>query len=200
MHLDLRTQAQLYVGLFEKELHPWLTKCLQDVRSVVDVGAAYGEYTLLALLKSSAEHVFSFEPDPEVAAWLQRNLISNGLQSGSRLSLSNTYVGSTEGPGFTAADSLAASLLTPCLLKVDIDGGEGELLRAASGRVLQMDGLRWIIETHSLALERECDAILQSHGYVTRIIPNARWRRFIPEQRPGPDNHWLIAANDGTIA
>jgi hypothetical protein len=151
------------------------------------------------LLKTSAEHVFSFDPDPRAVACLQRNLESNGLQGSPKLSLSKTYVGSSNGPGRISADTLASSLVAPCFLKVDIDGGEGDLLRAASSRLLHMNQLRWIVETHSAALEQECNGILLSHGYVTRIVPNAWWRAIIPEQRPGEQNRWLIATNDGTL-
>ena len=50
-----------------------------------------------------------------------------------------------------------------------------------------------LIETHSIALERDCCSYLQSCGYNTKIVPNAWWRSMIPEQRPLDHNRWLWA-------
>jgi hypothetical protein len=58
---------------------------------------------------------------------------------------------------------------------------------------LESPGVRWLIETHSLDLERGCIELLAGHGYVTRIIPNAWWRIAVPEQRHGEINRWLAA-------
>ena len=59
---------------------------------------------------------------------------------------------------------------------MDIDGGEVGVLRAAAKRLLGVPGLRWIIETHSLELERECVSILGiTAGYSMTIIQKAWW-------------------------
>ena len=196
MHLDLRTQTQFYLGLFERELYPWVTRFATGVRNVVDIGAAQGEYTLFALLKTNAERVIAFEPSPQAVEHLQRNLDTNGLAHSDKLVLHTRFVGSADSPECFSIDALTDSILMPCLLKMDIDGGEAEVLRAASKRLLNVTGLRWVIETHSVSLEKACGSILSSHGYWTRVIPNAWWRTFIPEQR-GPDqNRWLVATND----
>src|SRR5438105_4735401 len=85
MHIDLRTQSQLYAGLFERELHPWMVRFSKGIRSAVDIGAAYGEYTLFALLKTEAARVMSFEPDEQVIGHLHLNLHSNGLDNCTKL-------------------------------------------------------------------------------------------------------------------
>src|SRR3989442_1787852 len=87
MHLDLRTQTQFYLGLFERELYPWVTRFATGVRNVVDIGAAQGEYTLFALLKTNAERVIAFEPSPQAVEHLQRNLDTNGLAHSDKLVL-----------------------------------------------------------------------------------------------------------------
>jgi hypothetical protein len=196
MHLDLRTQTQFYLGLFERELHPWMVLFSKNVRSVVDIGAADGEYTLFALLKTNAERVMTFEPSSEAVEHLQRNLDANGLADCDRLDLHARFVGSADSPSSISIDALCDSILTPCLLKMDIDGGEAELLGAASTRLLGVSGLPWVIETHSISLEKACASILRTHGYRTRIIPNAWWRALIPEQRVSEQNRWLVATND----
>jgi hypothetical protein len=196
MHLDLRTQTQFYLGLFERELYPWMTRFAKGVRTVVDIGAAHGEYTLFALLKTNAERVMAFEPSPQAVEYLQRNLDINGLAHCDKLVLHTRFLGSADSGICTSPDALTDSILTPCLLKMDIDGGEAEVLRAASGRLLNLSGLRLVIETHSVSLEKACGSILATHGYRTRVIPNAWWRTFIPEQRGSEQNRWLVATND----
>lgn len=193
MDLDLRTESQILVGLFERELHPWLTRLAKGIRSAVDIGAAHGEYTLYALRNTSAEQVVSFEPDPRLLKQFHRNLELNGLDRDPRLQLHTKFLSDKEGPDSMDASILAGTLLSPCLIKMDIDGGEAIVLRAASKRLLLAPGMRWIVETHSKELEAECIAIFQSLGYSTTIVPNARWRALIPEQRFREHNRWLIA-------
>jgi hypothetical protein len=50
-----------------------------------------------------------------------------------------------------------------------------------------------LIETHSLALETACARFLDELHYSVIVIPNAWWRKFIPELRPTDHNRWLWA-------
>ena len=64
-------------------------------------------------------------------------------------------VGGTAGEGWITLDSLAPAIALPCLVKkVDIDGGEADLLRGAAA-LLQAAQVRWIVEIHSKSLEQE---------------------------------------------
>ena len=160
-------------------------------------GAGYGEYTIFALTKTSAKRVIAFEPNPAVWEELRHNLRINGLENDSRIALHLKYLGSAEGPGTIAASRLADWIVPPCLIKLDIDGGEGEVMRASAPKLLSAPGLRWIIETHSAELERECITILEAAGYAITIAPNAWWRAIIPELRPIDHNRWLVAVKPG---
>src|SRR5262245_60176270 len=62
MELDLRSQTQLYLGLFERETYSAMRRLTTGIASAIDVGAAYGEYTLYLLAKTSAHKVWAFEP------------------------------------------------------------------------------------------------------------------------------------------
>ena len=73
-----------------------------------------------------------------------------------------------------------------------LDGGEEQVLNGARN-FNNLPGIRWLIETHSQQLEVSCDKILQAAGFQTRIIPNARWRIFVPELRPIAHNRWLAS-------
>ena len=75
-----------------------------------------------------------------------------------------------------------------------IEGAEVKALGGAAVLLHRLD-VRWLIETHSADLERECLDILHLAGYKTRVISPAWWRFFLPEQRCG-HNRWLAAAKD----
>ena len=193
MDLDLRTESQIYAGLFERELHPALWRLSRGIRSAVDIGAAHGEYTLFALMKTNAERVISFEPDDKMLSQFHLNLRLNGLEGDKRWELHSKFLADREGPQSIDANDLAAWIRTPCLVKMDIDGGEAAVLRSCVRRVLPTPDTRWIIETHSLDLENECISLLRASGYTTTIIPNASWRSILPEQRFRKHNRWLTA-------
>jgi|HubBroStandDraft_6_1064221.scaffolds.fasta_scaffold193626_2 predicted RNA methylase len=192
MEMDLQNESQIYAGLFERELYPAIRRLAQDARTVVDIGAAQGEYTLYALLKTAAERVISFEPDPAIMEKLHRNLKLNALDPNGRLELCPKYIGVTDGADMVAADRLADWIQPPCFLKMDIEGAEAAVLRASLQRLLPAPGLRWLIETHSHSLQKECESILASCGYTTKYIPQAWWRAILPELR-GTQVGWLVA-------
>ena len=192
MNLDLSFQTQLYMGLAEAELNAALYTLSKDIRSAVNIGAAYGEQTLFFLKKTPAETVLSFEPDGTVREQLLDNLKLNYLEQTPRLRLSSKFVGSQNTSQMCSLDSIALSLPKPCLVQMDVEGYEVDVLRGA-GNFLNQPSVRWIIETHSEALEQTSRQILQQAGYDTKIVPNAWWRIFLSELRPKLQNRWLIA-------
>ena len=192
MGLSLQSQAQIYVGLFEKETHSWLHRLSQDISTAIDIGVAYGEHTIYFLTKTKATKVFAFEPDASCIPFLRENLQLNGLDRSERLELSTRFVGVSDTGQMIRLDSLAVSVNSPCLVKMDVDGAEEEILRGARA-LNSLPGVRWLIETHSKELETACEGILTAAGFQTRIIPNAWWRALIPEMRPSAHNRWLAA-------
>jgi len=191
MRLSLQSQFQIYLGLFEKELHPWLKRLSEGITTAIDIGAAYGEYTLYILLKTKASKVYAFEPDSYCAEEFKANLSLNPVDS-ARIEFSSAFVGDTDTTQQTSLDTLSQYVRTPCLIKMDVDGAEANILKAAT-RLNQLPGIRWIIETHSKELEQACLAILKSAGFEIRIIRKAWWRFFLPELRPREHNQWLVA-------
>ena len=136
MEIDLQSESQIYAGLFEREVYPAVRRLSKDVRTVVDIGAAQGEYALYALLKTAAERVISIEPDPAMIDKLHRNLQLNALDPNGRFELCAKYVGASEGANMLAADRLAEWIQPPCFLKMDIEGAEATVLRASAARLL----------------------------------------------------------------
>ncbi len=193
MELDLAHQSQRYWGLDERELINAFRRFIPACQSLIDVGANDGYYTM-AFLQSQAARVIACEPGPPMEQLLA-NARTNGYDTGERFTAERRFVGS--GENSVSIAELVKDLPTPIFLKVDIDGGEVDLLRSAENCDCLND-LRWLIETHSKELEAGCIEWLEAHGYQTRIIYNAPWRVLLPEQRPIPHNRWLIAEPPAT--
>jgi hypothetical protein len=191
MEMELRDQTQLFLGLHEREVYNNLQVLARNIRTAIDVGAAEGEYTLFFLLRAKADRVVAVEPDADLREVLQRNLNSNPHDRG-RVELCEYYVADIDENRRRRLDTIAASLAGPCLVKIDVDGGEVDVLRGAQIMLSRPD-VRWLIETHSHELERECLKILSVAGHEARVITNAWWRFLVPENRPIDHNRWLVA-------
>lgn len=192
MNLSLRTQTQFWIGIFEKETHPWLARLSQGAATAIDIGVAHGEHTIYFLTKTKAATVLAFEPDASCMPSLRANLALNGVDRSSGLSISTKFVGASDGEREIRLDSLASSVTSPCIVKMDVDGGEERILDGAANFNTLPD-VRWLIETHSKDLEIACRRILTAAGFQTRVIPNAWWRVLVPEMRPCDHNRWLAA-------
>jgi hypothetical protein len=192
MELDFAHHTQRWLGLQERELYGWFRRLSSGIRTAMDVGASEGMYTLYFLAKTPAERVFAFEPSADGLQQLETNLALNGLDRDPRLAIVPKRVGSSVNEEQATLDSLAERIHQPCLVKVDIDGGEVTLLEGAR-TLLHSSETRWIIEVHSNALQKKCLEILRAANYRTLVVRNAWWRHFLPELRPGELNHWIIA-------
>jgi hypothetical protein len=196
MEIDLRSKTQLFLGLFERETHSWLRRFSPGTATAIDIGANEGEYSIYFLLHTPARSVLGFEPDTAVWPLLRSNLALNHLRDDQRLTLSSKFVGDREDGGMCTLDSITASTQAPYLIKLDVDGAETSVLRGARRLLASGVPSRWIIETHSRDLERECIEIMRAAGYTTTIISNAWWRTILPELRPLEHNRWLVATNE----
>jgi hypothetical protein len=130
MQLDLAHHSQRWLGLQERELYGWMRQFARNINTAVDVGANDGMYTLYFLARTSARKVYSFEPSVECLQKLKENLAVNNLTSDERLEIVARNVGASGAEGWTTLDSLASTIVPPCLIKVDIDGGEGDYSEA----------------------------------------------------------------------
>lgn len=188
MSLDLSFQLQRLVGLDEREVMAEVRRLSRSCSTLIDVGANDGYYTL-AFLGSQARKVVACEPGP-IVSLLLANAAANGFVPGERLYIEQRMIGGM--PGEVAVTELIDGLPGPIFLKVDIDGGELELLQSAA-LSSRLGELSWLIETHSADLETNCLQWLRGRGYKVRVVRNAWWRSLIPERRPLDLNRWLIA-------
>src|SRR5207302_544107 len=133
------------------------------VLSAVDIGAADGEYALYFLLKSHAKVIVAFEPSEWARRQLARNLKLNNCAGDPRLTVDPHFAGRRDFGTERTVDSLLPQLEPPCLIKIDVDGGELDVLMGAR-RTLARPEISWIIETHSRELETQCLDLLSNSG------------------------------------
>jgi FkbM family methyltransferase len=153
--------GNLYVGLHEFAEMAFLLHFLRPGDLFADVGANVGSYSVLAGAAVGAD-VIAFEPG-EAFPWLVRNLQLNGLR---KAQARRTAVGAASGTvAFTTgADTMnridpggavtvpvttldaACSERAPALIKIDVEGFEGDVLKGAVG-ILENPG------THAVIME-----------------------------------------------
>lgn len=188
MSIDLASQLQRYLGLDEREIAKVVSGFISQCPTLVDVGANDGYYTM-AFLASNAHRVIACEPGPARAELLS-NAAANGYHPSERFTLESRLVGGR--PGEVSVAELLDGEPSPAFLKVDVDGGEVDVISSAANYRC-LGKTRWVVETHSLELEEECLKWFNDHDFRTLIVDAAWWRSLIPEQRPLVHNRWLVA-------
>lgn len=186
LRLDPNHHAPLMLGYYELELVSSLKRFAAHADCVFDVGGAFG-YDALMLAQIAPGRVVTFEPLPDKVMQMQHNLELNR-------SLADRVVVRAEplgapGDGVATVDEMAAIYGAPKFIKIDVDGGEVDVLRGAE-RTLLDHRPHLVIETHSPELERQSGDLLLAAGYRPRIKHN---RKVLVEHRPSPHCRWLIA-------
>jgi hypothetical protein len=192
MNLDFRDQTQVWLGLAERELCPWIRRFSCGAVTGLDVGSADGELALYFLSQAGIKHVLAFDSKPSFLDDADASLQLNGLKNDSRLTLVNKFVGNQDNEQYCTLDACAAHLPGPCVVRIDVEGAEMAVLNGAA-RLLARKDVAWIIETHAAQLEQECQARLTAAGLRTQVVKNAWWRMLVPDLRLLPHNRWLVA-------
>lgn len=197
LELDLRSDFQLYSGMWEIETHHYLNKW-SDYTWAIDVGAGGGELCLFLLKhKPHLQQLFAVEPDRAEVHRMRLNFRGNPDLDTGRITIVESRAGT--GAGAAANKWSLDELKTargPGLIKIDVDGFEIEVLKGAT-KLLGSGTIDLLLETHSLALEQDSIEFLKRLGFATTLIKNGWYRRFIPEQRPSDHNRWLWASSRG---
>src|SRR5262249_6878424 len=113
-----------------------------------------------------------------------------------KLTCVRKFASANEENGHCTVDALAADLPRPVVLKIDVDGGEMDVLGGAE-KLLKAKAALLVIETHSRELEEACLKLLKQLHYDCRIVRNAWYRWLVPETRDVPHNRWLVARPRG---
>jgi len=192
-HIDAATKSQRVLGLDEAEITSAIRRLTADAGSALDIGANDGWYSLYFASRPNIERVIAFEPCQALMGRVQENFALNDPTFAEKLSCMNTFVGTTDDENWCTVDSVVNDLPRPILLKIDVDGGELDVLRGGR-RLLESGQALLVIETHSKDLEDDCFALLADFGYEVRVVRNAWYRWLIPEARPLIHNRWLVAS------
>lgn len=185
--------------IIEGLCYPFPSNNDRPVRSVVDLGAHAGEYTVMAAVRWPEATVHAFEPNPQIIPLLKRNckpyanivIHEQAVDVQSRTDrLYFSSLGSVAAsivkpalappPGYERAGADveivgadAVSALAPDILKLDIEGVEGVLL-AALGQAVARIG-RIYVEFHHENIRRHIDDVLfPTHVLEYARIPNGR--------------------------
>jgi hypothetical protein len=189
--IDFQHHTKIYLGLYEIELNRHLRDLTRDARGCFDVGGQHG-YDALILAKLTQHNVVTFDCDRDACDQMRRNLDANG-GVGQKVKIRQAFVGkhTNSDQGILALDDVAfdPAYFVPDFVKIDIEGAEYEALQGME-RLLRERAPGLLIETHSLALERQCDEFLRERGYSTLIVHPRRWA---PDYRPIEHNRWLVA-------
>ena len=175
----------------EAEVVPYFEP--KEGENVVDVGASFGRYTLLASKKVGPNgKVLSIEPEYENFRLLNRNIALNKLYNVTTLQLAayskkeklRLYSNYTIMPelagrynqefvqvnGNTLDNILNQIGLTKVnWMKIDVDGAELEVLKGSSNTLSKKEDLMLLIETHGEHLHHEVIQILDSFNFMVQF-------------------------------
>jgi FkbM family methyltransferase len=178
-----RNELSFISGLWEFWVQDALLEHVRPGDRVWDVGAYIGYFSLIMRLRAGHGRVYALEPDPMNRERLERMLRANGATDIQVLPCAagsyNGEIGlirqdghpatsATDGAGelsvpVTTLDTLAERLGDPRLIKLDVEGAEAEILRAAPRLVHEVRPI-WLLELHG-ADGQDAVRLLSAAGY-----------------------------------
>ncbi|MDF2118183.1 FkbM family methyltransferase [Roseiarcaceae bacterium H3SJ34-1] len=191
LSLNLASQTQIYLGLWERETYPAIEKAANSATWFVDVGAGAGELCCYFAKRPNVNRIYAIEPQRSELVLAKQNASLNAIPDG-KIDYLQKRVSPDAADDAIKLDDLALGE-GPGFIKIDVDGFEMEVLRSGPN-LLARKNVTLLIETHTVLLEKECISFLQSMGYSCVIIYNAWWRSIFPEKRTIEHNRWLSAA------
>jgi FkbM family methyltransferase len=192
LHLNPRYDSGYWRGDYEENIRAVFAKHLKLGDVMYDVGANIGFFSLLAArLVGPPGLVFAFEPDPDNASRIQEHIEANSLKqisvvtspvwsSNERVFFarssdhSSRLIGSVtmardSAEGFylqaVTLDDFARRHGAPMLVKMDVEGGEAEVLKGAL-RVFSDSRPRLLCEVHHEAAARAVRDWLRERSYT----------------------------------
>lgn len=191
--MNPRESLRKVFGLYEHELNRWLEGALPRTARVLDVGANDGYFTFGCAAafqrRNRVGEIVAFEPQLQHVMAL-RAATARQAPNGVRIDIRHSLVGATAGDGVTTLDAIDTADRCNTLIKIDVEGAEGDVIRGAASW-LDRSNL-FLIEVHRRELIDELRAAFASRGLELELI----------EQQPLPwlgrevrdaDNWWLVS-------
>lgn len=197
-NVDTASKSMRLLGLDEREIAAETKKFAEQARWAMDIGANDGWYATYFASLPNIQHVVACEPGDGLHDSIRSNVALNAKIPPGKLELIRKFVSDKNDDQNVSIDSMRSQIVAPLLIKLDVDGGEMDVLRGAKQTLAEMDCLL-VVETHSPELERDCIATLKELGYKTRIIDHGWYRMFVPEHRVSEHNRWFVAAKRDAV-
>ena len=194
-NLDTTNFASHLIGMYEREIAADITAFAERAVCALDIGANDGWYSLYFASRPGIKSVYAFEPVDDLIQKLRANLQLNDDRFARKTTIVPKMVGNQDNDQWCSIDQFFPNLPRPVIFKIDVEGGEMDVLRGAS-RTLTEGNCLILVETHSLELEQQCQQFLASLGYQTRIIDFGWYRMIFRQGRPMAHNRWLKATRD----
>jgi FkbM family methyltransferase len=191
MLVDLSCEKYYWLGTHEPRVQDWLAANVAAGSVVYDIGAHVGFFTLLcSALAGPAGSVRAFEPRLENVERLTANLRANDARN---VRVVEAAVCDSEGEAAFIADDctlegrlgdsgdsvsvrvttttvdacVAGGMPLPDVLKIDVEGAEGSVIRGAAETIAK-HGPTLLIEVHSAAAGVEVvDALPRAYDFVS---------------------------------
>jgi hypothetical protein len=192
LHTSYRHGSRAIFGWYESEVARYVRRYLRTGDICYDIGAAGGYYAFAFARLAAPGRVYCFDIDerltPQLELLVERNAHLGSTVSVHRMRLGALHLSGSE----TSLDHLvyAERWERPSVIKIDVDGGELDVLRGAE-RLLREQHPRLIVEVHSLSLEESCHRLLESVDYTPVLVKNRAYMAEYAFRRS--HNRWLCA-------
>ncbi|MBC7783812.1 MAG: FkbM family methyltransferase [Burkholderiales bacterium] len=192
-NINTSSKSMRLIGFDEREIAEHVRIHSAKAATAFDIGANDGWYSVYFATRANMKKVFAFDGSAQCLTRLSANMTLNQPAIQAQVEVVNKMVGDRNDGDFVTVDSFADQIIYPCVLKVDVDGGEMDVFNGA-GKVLAHQDVSVILETHSVELERDCRALLEKAGYRCQIVDIGWYRKMFPEARVIAHNRWMIAS------
>ena len=190
--MNPRVSLRKALGLYEHELNPWLTRALDRVAAVIDVGANDGYFTFgcAAALRrrGTTASIIAFEGQARHVAELRAAAARQ--PAGVAIEIVHAMVDRESGPGRVALDDVGVGNRARTLIKIDVEGAE-EAVVAGAASWLTADHL-FVIEVHAEPSIARLRRTFEARGLPLELISQQSLPILGREVRDA-DNWWLVS-------
>lgn len=190
MKIDISSKAQRVIGLDEREIQKPFRDYSRTCDYFFDIGASDGYYSLLYRKYNPSGTIYMFEAQTKFKVEQEEHFKLNGFKIDYHHY--DKFVSNLNDDKNISIDTLFHEKNKPLLFKIDVDGGEMDVLNGMKNTAVN-NTCFFVIETHTKQLEIDCVKFLQDLGYKTKIIDQGWYRTFVKEDRPIEHNRWFIA-------